>query len=760
MPYTINKFSGAPLVVLEDGTLDTSTSIGLVGRNYVGYGETQNENFLYLLENFANAAPPSRPISGQTWFDTTTGLLNVYNGDRWAIVGSAILSEEAPVGPTSGALWLKESSNTLYVWNGATWEFVGPESAEGFGVTRARSTTLNDVDSNPYPVILFTVNDEIIAISSQQAFTIDPNNPILGFSTLAAGITLSTTKTVKGSLTGNADTATRLLSTRTINGISFNGTQDITIKSSTTQKLNSGDYIVGNDFDGAVDTTWNIDASSSNLAGKIVARNSFGGFSASTITADLLGNVTTTTGESSFNIVRATSFIGATLSGNADTASRLQTARTINGVSFNGTENVTVPVSGLDVTGNFLSLSVTQSNLQRLGTLELLDISGNLQLGPSPNLTVYPTKPGDFVGSSIRAKTSLHIELVNDEGFGTGGIVLEPPSVSVSNGGDSAFVIQPQTTTAPGGTQLGATANPFSKIFAEEFKGNADTATLATTATNIAGGGQGSIPYQTAAGTTSLLPIGTSGYVLKAGPSNSLGWEELSQERLTKGSYLNYVLTGVGSSLSYYDSQQPVTISVDATPDNTASKVVARDASGNFSAGTITASLAGNASSATTLQTARNINGVAFNGSADITIEATDPTKLPLAGGTVTGPITLPGSPTLANHATTKAYVDTRIPTYTFTYGNTVYSTSGYTNQVGSFNNGANYFDVFPPLGKTISDLEAFVPSIAVIYFAGGVNGDDRMRCTWSILSDRVRVYVQNTEQNGTPAANYLAIWR
>jgi hypothetical protein len=45
MPYTINKFSGEPLVVLEDGTIDTSTSIGLVGRNYVGYGETQNENF-------------------------------------------------------------------------------------------------------------------------------------------------------------------------------------------------------------------------------------------------------------------------------------------------------------------------------------------------------------------------------------------------------------------------------------------------------------------------------------------------------------------------------------------------------------------------------------------------------------------------------------------------------------------------------------------------------------------------------------------
>jgi asparaginyl-tRNA synthetase len=53
MAYIINRFSGQQLVVLEDGTLNTTTSVGLVGRNYTGYGEIQNENFLFLLENFA-----------------------------------------------------------------------------------------------------------------------------------------------------------------------------------------------------------------------------------------------------------------------------------------------------------------------------------------------------------------------------------------------------------------------------------------------------------------------------------------------------------------------------------------------------------------------------------------------------------------------------------------------------------------------------------------------------------------------------------
>ena len=125
----------------------------------------------------------------------------------------------------------------------------------------------------------------------------------------------------------------------------------------------------------------------------------------------------------------------------------------------------------------------------------------------------------------------------------------------------------------------------------------------------------------------------------------------------------------------------------------------------------------------------------------------------------MSGYLTLHAAPTNANHAATKNYVDTKVPNLTYTYGNTVYSTASYTNQVGSFNNNANYFDVFPPGGKTMSNLVAFIPSIAVIHYAGDVNRDDSMRCTWEAQADRIRVWVQNTEQRSNPAANYLAIW-
>lgn len=76
------------------------------------------------------------------------------------------------------------------------------------------------------------------------------------------------------------------------------------------------------------------------------------------------------------------------------------------------------------------------------------------------------------------------------------------------------------------------------------------------------------------------------------------------------------------------------------------------DASGN-------ANWRGNANTATKLATARTINGVPFDGTQNITIEAGKGEFLPLTGGTVTGPIYLPSdTPTTDTQAVTKKYVD------------------------------------------------------------------------------------------------------
>jgi hypothetical protein len=87
MPYNINNFNGTVFTTVADGVIDRqfSSSIYLIGKNVTGYGAFQNDNFLWLLQNFAGQAEPINKIQGQTWFDTTAGVLKlkVFDGSDW-----------------------------------------------------------------------------------------------------------------------------------------------------------------------------------------------------------------------------------------------------------------------------------------------------------------------------------------------------------------------------------------------------------------------------------------------------------------------------------------------------------------------------------------------------------------------------------------------------------------------------------------------------------------------------------------------------
>lgn len=728
MAYIINRASGEQFLVLDDGTLNTSTSIGLLGRNYTGYGEVQNENFLWMLEHFANEAPPARPISGQLWFSTALKVMHVYDGTNWKPVGSATVSDSNPIG-SDGALWLDSTTDQLYVFNGDEWKLIGPEAVPGFGVTKVVAKTLLATDSNSYPVLAVTVDDVVIAIHSSTNFTIDATNAIGGFDSVVVGTTMTTYAggSIKGNLTGNADSATRLATPRKINGVNFDGQSDITISATTTGALIRGEYIFGSNYNGGSTVTWSVDATPLNTIGKVVARDASGNFSAGTITADLIGdvqgNVSAADGISSFNIVEAREFRGLSLSGNAYSASKLQTSRNINGVAFNGTADITVAAAAGTLTGNVLAPNITESSLTNVGFLTSLRVlDGGITIGNNSDIQ-FRIASGTVPELAIQNGLGFAIT-INDSKQAGGEASFEfiSSDVALAAGGlnDPAFIGDSNSKC-----NIGLPGRTFGSIYADNFVGTASNATLAATATNIDGGAVGSLLYQSSPNVTGKLPIGSTGQVLKV-VGGSIAWSTISNERLKRKPSDSYItLTNSGGSTEYYDSTLETDISVNASTSNSPSTVVARDSSGNFSAGTITATLNGNASTASTATTAtrlatpRTINGVAFDGTANITVSTN----------------------------------------YTITSGNTVYSTSGYTNSVGSWNNNANYFDVFPPSGKSMANLVAFIPSIAVIHWAGGVNGDDSTRCTWSDLGDRIRVYVQNTEQRSTPAANYMAIW-
>jgi hypothetical protein len=112
--------------------------------------------------------------------------------------------------------------------------------------------------------------------------------------------------------------------------------------------------------------------------------------------------------------------------------------------------------------------------------------------------------------------------------------------------------------------------------------------------------------------------------------------------------------------------------------------------------------------------------------------------------------------PDQINAASVINYVNS-LPRYIITSGRSW--TSTYTSFVGRLEPINNKFDVFPPPGKTIANLLAFIPSISYMWYSGTVNSDDETICYHELRSDRVRVYIQNTEQRAHPAANWLAIW-
>ena len=198
MPYQVDRYNGTPLVTVDDGTISNDKStVKLVGKNYAGYGEIQNENFIWLMENFANAAPPANYLSGQIWFDNFNRKLKFNDGNRWRTTGGAEIGPVAPVGLTTGDFWWNTTTEQLYSFDGIS-EFVliGPQVVPGAGETLWESVSLIDVDGNSHAVMKGIVDGKVIYICSRDTFVIDSTiNPVTGFSYIRGGLTLVDTDT-------------------------------------------------------------------------------------------------------------------------------------------------------------------------------------------------------------------------------------------------------------------------------------------------------------------------------------------------------------------------------------------------------------------------------------------------------------------------------------------------------------------------------------------------------------------------------------
>lgn len=144
MAYTIVKSNGQVLTTIPDGTINTtSTSLALPGRNYAGYGQYVDTNFVWLAQNFANTSPPPNPLQGQLWYNTNANLLYVCPADGTANANAWLALTTTSSGGTTvfGAVSVTGNitSNNSTVTNG----FFGDSITVANATVTANASILN-----------------------------------------------------------------------------------------------------------------------------------------------------------------------------------------------------------------------------------------------------------------------------------------------------------------------------------------------------------------------------------------------------------------------------------------------------------------------------------------------------------------------------------------------------------------------------------------------------------------------------------------
>ena len=461
MAYTINLTDGTVFATVNDGTVNTSSSVTLVGKNYAGYGEFLDENFIQMLENFAKTTSPAAPLTGQLWFNKTNNLMNVYNGTAFKTLSITTASASAPSSNVTGDLWYDTTNQQLNVYTGATFLVVGPAYTSASGTAGAIPETINDSGSTPHFVTSIYVNNVRVAIYNNDAtFTAAAPAATL-FPTVFKGVTMSNSSgtNMSGNLIGSGN-VTVTTNTSTVMA-TFTGTG-----------ANIAGYgnITGNITGGNVMTVGLISAT-----GNITGGNILGGANVNATTHT--GTTVSVTG----NITGGNVLGGANVNATTHTGTTVSVTGNITGGNILGGANVNATTH----TGTTVSMSgnVTGGNIVTAGLISATgNVSGNFFLGNGSQLT----------GISVAASAALIENGTSNIKFtGSGG------SATINIGGIANVVVIDTTTlfanianvqsivksSANAVGNIGGTTNYFNQIFVDRVN-----ATTVSAAGNITGG--------------------------------------------------------------------------------------------------------------------------------------------------------------------------------------------------------------------------------------------------------------------------------
>jgi hypothetical protein len=197
MSYTINRSNGSILTSVVDGTIDqTATDLVLIGKNSTSYGTYINDNFVWLLENFANSSQPNNPITGQLWFDTTENRLKVYDGSSFKVSGGTVVSGSAPSSITTGDIWINSTTEQLFFNDGIQTVLAGPIYTSTQGASGFVIDTIVDSNNISRTIAQLYVGQSLLGIFSKDSFT--PKTAIAGFTgNIAIGFNVGNTAGIK-----------------------------------------------------------------------------------------------------------------------------------------------------------------------------------------------------------------------------------------------------------------------------------------------------------------------------------------------------------------------------------------------------------------------------------------------------------------------------------------------------------------------------------------------------------------------------------
>jgi len=447
MAYTINLTDGSVFATVNDGTVNTASSMTLVGKNYAGYGEFLDENFIHLLENGSNTSAPVAPLTGQLWWDKTNNLLKVYNGSIFKTISAATASATQPASNVTGDLWYDTTNQQVKVYTGASFIVVGPAFTSTEGTAGAIPETVNDNTATPHFVTgLYVAGTRVGLVSKDATFTAAAPTSTL-FPTVFKGITMSNSADTV--LAGNIRNGGNVVVTA--------GGATTAIVQATGVLITGFNSVTGNVIGGNI-TTAGLVTASGNITGANVITTGL-----ATVTGNVIGGNVTTAG----NVV-ATGLVSA--GGNV--------------IGANITTAGVVTATGNITGGNIITAALMQSaNVSATANVQAGNLRTTGLVSAAGNVTSAANIAGQFFignGSQLTG-LSLGVSVTKFENGTSKGEVNAPNGNIGFTVAGTANVVTIDTTTvyanvvsvqsiaktgSNGVGNIGSSANYFNQVFA------------------------------------------------------------------------------------------------------------------------------------------------------------------------------------------------------------------------------------------------------------------------------------------------------